>query len=125
MGDRANVYVKDGDTGVYLYTHWSGYELPETVRTALARCEGRESDGPYLARIVFCEMVKGDEEGTTGYGISTRLCDNEHPIVVLDPMARTVAFSEEGNERSGPYIATMPMSEYAAKESADYPEALV
>lgn len=31
MGDRANVYVHEGDQpGVYLYTHWSGHELPET-----------------------------------------------------------------------------------------------
>jgi len=54
MGDRANVYIReDNDHGVYLYTHWGGYELPEVVRRALARGESRWSDAPYLARIVF------------------------------------------------------------------------
>lgn len=54
MGDRANVYIREDQThGIYLYTHWGSSELPETVRTALARHE-RWSDTPYLARIIFC-----------------------------------------------------------------------
>lgn len=37
MGDRANAYVHAGEeAGVYLYTHWSGTELPGVVRDALA-----------------------------------------------------------------------------------------
>lgn len=32
MGDRANVKVTSQYTGtVYLYTHWGGTELPQTV----------------------------------------------------------------------------------------------
>lgn len=115
MGDRANVYVKDyNNTGVYLYTHWSGYELPGIVRDALARGEWHD-DGAHLARIVFQQMIDGDS-GTTGYGISAHLCDNEHPIIVLDPQEETVSFAEEGDERAGPYISTVPMREYAAIE---------
>lgn len=115
MGDRANVYVKGyNGQGVYLYTHWSGYELPGIVRDALARGE-RHSDGAYLARIVFQQMLDGDD-GTTGYGISATLGDNSHPIIVLDPQAETVAFAEDGQERAGPYVGTVPMREYAARE---------
>lgn len=70
MGDRANVYVHEGDApGVYLYTHNGGSGLPDTVRTALAR-EQRWHDDPYLARIIFSTMIEGDVSGETGYGIS-------------------------------------------------------
>ena len=39
MGDRANVLVGEWNgeefSGVYLYTHWSGSELPWIVQSAL------------------------------------------------------------------------------------------
>jgi hypothetical protein len=125
MGDRANVYVKDYDSsepGVFLYTHWDGSELPETVRVALAR-EERWDDPPYLARIVFCEMIRGDRwDNTTGYGISAVLGDGGRRIVVLDPRKRTVAFANEENVRTGPYFGEIPMGEYVGQERADWPD---
>lgn len=81
MGARAQVLIED--TGVYLYTHWDSYELPDTVKRALARRD-RWDDPEYLARIIFSEMTKDDHDGTTGCGIGT----SEHfdldyrPIVV-------------------------------------------
>lgn len=70
MGDRATVYVHEGDQpGVYLYTHWEGYELPDTVRIALARGRDRWNDMPYLARIIFDQMVGDQQMETTGFGI--------------------------------------------------------
>lgn len=96
MGDRANVYIKeDSERGVYLYTHWSGSELAGTVQDALKRGQGRWSDGAYLARIIFCEMVKGNEQELTGFGISTGLCDNEHAIIVVDPETQTIGLAPE------------------------------
>jgi len=81
MGDRANVKISDRYSGdLYLYTHWAGTELPETVQRALKRRE-RWDDMPYLARIVFCEMVKGNEDGATGFGISAKPCDGDDRIV--------------------------------------------
>lgn len=102
MGDRANVYVKgyNGTPGVYLYTHWSGTELPEIVQSALARQE-RWDDNQYLARIVFCEMVKGHEDGETGFGIGASVGDGGDRIIILDPGTqevtiggRTLSFKE-------------------------------
>lgn len=96
MGDRANVYIReDSERGVYLYTHWAGEELARTVQTALERGKGRWNDSPYLARIIFCEMVSGNEHETTGFGISTMLCDNEHPIIVVDPANGIVGLAPE------------------------------
>lgn len=66
MGDRAQVFMKD--EGVYLYTHWGAPGLVKTVQRALARRE-RWNDPEYLARIIFCEMVKGEEHEPTGFGI--------------------------------------------------------
>lgn len=95
MGDRGNVQIVDKignkTESVFLYTHWGGSRLPQTVQVALAK-RWRWTDAPYLARIIFCEMVQGDEAGETGFGISTRICDNEHPIVVVDVPKQEVRF---------------------------------
>lgn len=124
VGDRANVYVKNdvdpSKPGVYLYTHWGGYELPEAVAKALDRGRNRWDDGPYLTRIIFCEMMKfyGDLpeetlESETGFGISTSMVDNEHNIIVVEPGSRDrtdgrigrIWFARPGNEDKEPVVA--------------------
>ena len=84
MGDRGNFYCvsRDPERGVYLYGHWSGYNLPLHLRTALQK-QWRWNDGEYFARILFDTMTKcaGKE---TGFGISATMPDNEYPIVVVD-----------------------------------------
>lgn len=91
MGDRANVYVHEGDEpGVYLYTHWSGHELPETVRTALARAAERWQDQPYLTRIIFDEMTLGHQGETRGYGITAVLGDGGEQLVDVDTRLQVV-----------------------------------
>lgn len=82
MGDRGNIIVKDGESTVFLYTHWNGSELPETIKSALKRGKSRWNDGPYLARILFCEMVGGDTSSTTGFGISSTRCDGGTDITI-------------------------------------------
>ena len=87
MGDRANVLVGDWKDdefrGVYLYTHWCGSDLPWALQRALGRYQ-RWNDSAYLARIIFCEMVKGDEGGETGYGISAQLGDGANRVLRVD-----------------------------------------
>jgi hypothetical protein len=86
MGDRAQIAIKDSGTDrrVYLYTHWTGSELIPTLRRALARKQ-RWDDSCYLTRIIFCEMVKGDENSETGFGIDTaQHGDVYYKIPVLD-----------------------------------------
>lgn len=111
MGDRANVVVVDAwpsdrnpKEGVFLYTHWAGSSLPGTLRDALQSPEGkaRANDGSYLARIIFNGMTKDAYSAETGYGISTRLTDNGHPLLVVD-VARSVVveFPESIYEESG------------------------
>lgn len=126
MGDRANVVVlqpkgdkvkevtdalfnKDRER-VYLYTHWNGSELPQTLQSALSR-RLRWDDHAYLTRIIFCEMVKGDEEGETGFGISTTPPDNSHDFLVVDPNEQTVSLVRE---RDGKRIKSWTFEEYIA-----------
>lgn len=108
MGDRANVYVKNNiSSGVWLYTHWGGTELPETLQEALASDIGRRrwGDSAYLTRIIFNKM-QDDDRGETGFGISTTMPDNEHDILVVDCKERKVFLGEE-YDRHTPRISSI------------------
>jgi hypothetical protein len=114
MGDRANVFVinrgtlEDPKEGVWLYSHWGGHGLPATLQVALERGKGRWGDTPYLTRILFCDLIRGDCDGLTGYGISTYITDNEHPVLVVDcerqrvGVAPSPSYEERG--RNGAYV---------------------
>lgn len=96
MGDRANVCViTPRHDPIFLYCHWGGTYLPHTVADALRRGADRWDDYPYLARIIFSEMIKDDVMETTGYGISTEILDNEYPIVVVDSADNSIGFCYE------------------------------
>lgn len=86
MGDRSNIKVvyPSGDV-IYLYGHWLGRENRSIVDEAVAEGQ-RLSDPEYFTRILFSKMVKNDIDGSTGFGISPYLCDNDYgnPIVVVD-----------------------------------------
>jgi hypothetical protein len=83
MGDRANVHVIDGDSHVFLYSHWDGPYVAIDVQDALKHYQ-RWDDGSYLTRIIFETMLKRATNPYTGYGISSLLEDNEYPIVHVD-----------------------------------------
>jgi hypothetical protein len=94
MSDGASVYVHDGsEPGVYLYTHWGGPELPDMVRTALAR-QQRWNDDAYLARIIFNTMTKGREDEDSGFGISASEDDGLY-VIDVDTAAQQVTVGDE------------------------------
>jgi len=79
MGDRANI-IMQGETDsfpypVYFYSHWKGREIYSVLQCALEKSRSRWDDPAYLARIIFCELVKGNEMDLTGFGISTVMGD--------------------------------------------------
>lgn len=110
MGDRANIVVidepKDADLegkreAVFLYSHWAGSEMEDILAAGLAKGRERWDDAPYLARILFQQMIDGDT-GITGYGISTTLMDNEHPLLVVDVARQVVVtYPEEAYKDCG------------------------
>ena len=81
MGDRGNIIVKDGSGTIHLYTHWTGSDLPESIRKSLARAKDRWDDPPYLTRVLFQDMI-GKDTGTSGFGISTEMGDGGTDIIV-------------------------------------------
>lgn len=96
MGDRGNVLVKEDseDSGIYLYTHWYGTELPDIVSAALKRGKSRWGDTPYLTRIIFCDMVEGNEREETGYGIGKHEVSGNHELIVVNDKAQTVTIGD-------------------------------
>jgi len=91
MGDRAQIGIKQHNgSKIYLYSHWNGEEVYKALARALGR-EQRWDDPEYLARIIFCEMVKGQESEETGYGIGIEVHDDiGHHIPVLDCSSQTI-----------------------------------
>jgi hypothetical protein len=90
MGTRAQVYMKD--EGVYLYQHYDGNCLMETVTKAVQSDvgKGRQNDSEYLARIIFSAMVKNDIDGETGYGIGTTKHGDIEYLVTVDCEKKTI-----------------------------------
>jgi hypothetical protein len=108
MGDRGNVRIVGPDfkpKGVWFYTHWNGGSLDEIVAQALTRGQERWDDPTYLARIIFCDLVKGFERTLTGFGISTSIGDNEgnRKVLTVDTKTQTVYKQYPGN-----YVSTTP-----------------
>lgn len=93
MGDRGNIFIKEKDSGIYFYSHWSGSDLPIILKKALIKGEDRWSDLSYLARIIFCTMTEGDDTNI-GFGISISPEDNEYPLLVVDSEENMVHISD-------------------------------
>ena len=92
MGDRANICIQeDSGNEIYFYTHWEGHDLFNTLQEALRWGQGRWDDEPYLARIIFSQMVRNDVQGETGFGISTYITDNEYPVMFVNSEKQTIA----------------------------------
>jgi hypothetical protein len=98
MGDRCNVYITGAE--VFLYSHWGGDSIAITVRDALKRGKERWSDGQYLPRIVFCEMIRGDIDGLIGFGIANAIWDNGRPIIVLDTTTMKASVTRGSHDKA-------------------------
>lgn len=96
MGERANIVVKSNREQVCLYSHWGGEELRNVLKRAMIRGRSRWNDSSYLTRIIFCEMVKGDIEGLTGFGIQQRVGDFNYPTITVDVDEQTVRVGRYG-----------------------------
>ena len=94
MGDRSNIVVVQPDNSrIWLYGHWMGDDNYRVAGQVL-QTGSRNFDHFYLARMLFEKMIEGAYNKETGFGISTTMCDNEYPIVVIDPQKQTVHLEE-------------------------------
>jgi hypothetical protein len=119
MGDRGNIFVQeaveDGKrVGVYLYGHWSGFQMPAILQRALKH-EERWDDPQYFSRIVFQELV-GDDRGCTGYGISARKGDNEYAILIANCEKQVVEQTKRGHDADvdAKVVRTWTFKEFSA-----------
>tara|TARA_B110001454_G_scaffold7392_2_gene7069 strand:+ start:4126 stop:4524 length:399 start_codon:yes stop_codon:yes gene_type:complete len=83
MSTRSQVHFKN--SGVYLYQHYDGYDLPQRVQDAI-KLNDRWTDEEYLTRIVF-DAMKSKFEGqdlTTGFGIGTTKHSDIEYLVEID-----------------------------------------
>jgi len=83
MGNRASIVVKSQTDQVVLYTHWNGDELIDVAKKSLNRGKSRWNDLQYLARIIFSDMIAGDERSTTGFGISGRIGAGDDKVITI------------------------------------------
>ena len=90
MGCRGTIEIweyasapKSEERPVVLYTHWGADDMMYNISETLKR-KKRWSDPAYLSRMIFCEMVKDDTKGSTGYGILTDNVGDAQEEIVVD-----------------------------------------
>jgi hypothetical protein len=96
MGDRANIkFVEQNGGTMYFYTHGNGLDfMKDALKAALSKRD-RWDDEQYLARIIFCEVVKDACDETTGFGLSTEIGDGEDQVIVVSVKDQTVAIGKK------------------------------
>lgn len=93
MGDRAQVrFIDEVEQEVWFYTHGRGYCLEKTVNDAMKKGADRHNDSEYLARIIFCEMVKDAHSSTTGFGIGFGQNGDVDSVVIVDCKHQKVTY---------------------------------
>jgi hypothetical protein len=102
MGDRGQVKVVLEKGSIWLYTHWGASELVGVVRKALIRGKSRWEDPEYLTRIIFCEMVRGDEESLTGFGIGLSQHDDVWRVVTVNTVDQSISVNDYDSGGIGP-----------------------
>ena len=121
MGDRAQVAICGNliePCKVYLYTNWSGHELYDMIARAL-RFRVNWNDAEYLARVVFCEMIKGQTDLSAGFdfGIGVvRYGDLDFPVPVLSTADQRVTWEPDMRGRVG---KEMSFEEFIAEYAPD------
>lgn len=118
MGDRANIVIKQhiahDDVGeIYFYTHWSGWRLPIILQEALKNGRSSWDDESDLARIIFLEHDEG------GFRISSRLLDNEYPLLQVDTEDKTVTIRDERAEPNEGF--PIPFEKFISLDLSDNP----
>ena len=95
MGMRRNIKLEYGTNtietnesihphSIYFYTHWDALNMPQKLQSALIRGKARWNDESYLARIIFSDLIKGEEMDLLGYGIATYEMDQNYPTIAVN-----------------------------------------
>lgn len=109
MEFRGNICLIDRFGGrVYLYTHKTGQDCFKVLQRALQRAPDRWCDEQYLARVIFCEMIKdSDINETAGFGITSFIAENDLPVFMVDVVNARIVMED------GRCLASCPCIGYA------------
>lgn len=91
MGCRGQILIED--TGVFLYTHWGANRMVDDLKKALS-LHKRWDDDEYLARIIFCQLVKDDIDGTISYGIGTSQHGDIEKLISINCQEETIEVND-------------------------------
>jgi hypothetical protein len=102
MGNRGNIEIcqpiegkESGEVTLYLYTHWTGDTVCETLAKALDDNRGRWNTPDYMTRIIFNEL-QGDDRSSRGFGIAAwPAADAQYPTPQLYWTTRTTKFETQ------------------------------
>ena len=97
MGDRATFVIEQTNidnevTPLYLYGHWAGIGMMDTLAQALEAATPRilMDDQVYATRIIISYLIGDSWRSETGWGLSTYFCDSEHSVPVVNLERQTV-----------------------------------
>jgi len=128
MGDRGNIAViQSANNGqraqVWLYSHWGGSNLPAQLQAGLAAGKNRWQDESYLIKVLFGYALPEDAwRREIGSGISARMQDNEHDILVVDiPKQRVFTMEEAELDENGQIPAIFEARKYWSFEEYSNP----
>lgn len=103
MSDRRQVVFtfpveKDEESrrAIYLYSHWSGFELPQKVQSALGIAKSRWTDEPYFTRIMLTNILPpADPNDLLSWGIAPYYMDTEYDDVIICMGENTVSIGND------------------------------
>lgn len=92
MGDRSNLYFKNGDHGIGVYSHWAGVGMASAAVQVLKNpaFKARLGDASYATRIAVqtaLEALGASPSEETGFGLwssATGPDDNGYRFLVID-----------------------------------------
>lgn len=94
MGNRANFYTHNGiESGIYIYTHWNGDELPAILRKTLVENKNLWDDEQYFNGVLFNNLYQQDKSS----GFSAAIGDGDDRILDIDFSNQLIIFSESYN----------------------------
>ena len=116
MGDRANLGIRgsDGNT-IFLYLHWGGSEINETMAQAIAKAMVRDGDESYFTRIFVSSVIGLDWNRETGVGMLVNKLPSSgdgYDVPVYDYVSKEISIHSEKWDEAGGYIDLEPIEEY-------------
>jgi hypothetical protein len=94
--------IKTEDGSIFVYTHWGGFDLPETAKKAVVSAKSRWDDLPYAARIIVDQLTIPGRDQTEGYGLMLKPdaedeYNNDEPSVIINLLKQTLTINGEGS----------------------------